>query len=324
MSNAAGLVGRLDMKNQSTLFAAALVAVISCNSEPTREAPVQKPTTPTTTKAATTGRVPVNGVDYYYEIHGEGEPILVLHGGLMSMDSYLPLLPALTDGRKVIAVDLQGHGRTTLGTRPITLEGSANDLDALLEKIGVPQVDVVGYSFGGGIAFRLAVQHPQRVRRLVIASAPFAQDGWFPEMLPQQAALSAAAMPMLKDSPMYQQYVAVAPNPDDFPALLDRMGEWMRTPYNYADDVKKLTVPTLLVFGDSDMVRLEHITEFYKLIGGAQKDAGWQREHMAKNRLAILPDVTHYETMTAPMFVPTIRPFLDGKTGPKTDQLSSR
>jgi pimeloyl-ACP methyl ester carboxylesterase len=162
------------------------------------------------------------------------------------------------------------------------------------------------------------------VRRLVIASAPFSRDGWYPEMLPQQAALGAAMMPMMKDSPMYQQYLAVAPKPDDFPRLLDRMGEQMRTPYNYADDVKKLTMPTLLVYGDSDMVRLDHAAEFYKLLGGGQKDAGWQREHMAKNRLAILPDVTHYEILSAPQLVPTIRPFLDGKTGPKSDQVSTR
>jgi pimeloyl-ACP methyl ester carboxylesterase len=307
----------MSMKPHTTLFAAALVVATSCNSEPTREAPVQKPIT------IRTGHVPVNGVDYYYEIHGEGDPLLLLHGGLMSIDGFRPLLPALT-GRKVILVDLQGHGRTTLGERPITLATNADDLDVVLEKIGVPQADVFGYSFGGCTAFRLAVQHPNRVRRLVIASAPFAQDGFYPEMLPQQAAVGAAMLPMMKDSPLYQQYLAVAPKPDDFPRLLDRMGEWMRTPYNYADDVKKLTVPTMLLYGDSDMVRLEHIAEFYKLLGGAQKDAGWQREHMAKNRLAILPDVTHYDVLFAPQLVPTFRPFIDGATGPKSDQVSAR
>lgn len=179
--------------------------------------------------------------------------MLVLHGGLMSIDSSRPVIDALAKDRSVIAVDLQGHGRTTLGDRLITLIDSANDLDVLLDKLGYKQVDVMGYSFGGGIAFRLAVQHPARVRRLVITSAPFASDGFYPEMLPQQAAVGAALAPMLKDTPIYKRYAAVAPRPEDFPKLLDRLGELMRTPYNYADDVKALKVPTMLVYGDSDM-----------------------------------------------------------------------
>ena len=105
---------------------------------------------------------------------------------------------------------------------------------------------------------------------------------------------------MMKDTPMYKSYVAVAPNPEDFPKLLDRMGELMRTPYDWADDVKKLKMPVMLVYGDSDMFRPEHIVEFYQLLGGGLKDAGWMREHMSKNRLAILPDLTHYEMFAAP------------------------
>jgi pimeloyl-ACP methyl ester carboxylesterase len=323
VSKAAGLVGRVDMKNHTPLFAAALVVVASCSNSEPQKAPVQTPTITSSNNAPQTGRVDVNGVSYYYEIHGQGEPLLLLHGGLMSMDGFRPLFPGF-EGRKIIVVDLQGHGRTTLGDRPITLADSANDVDAVLETLKVPQVDVLGYSFGGGIAMRLAVQHPQRVRRLVVLSSPFAQDGFYPEMLPQQAAVGAAMAPMMKDTPMYQQYAAVAPKPDDFPRLLDRMGEVMRTWSTYAEGVKKITAPTMLVFGDSDMVSLEHITEFYKLLGGAQKDAGWQREHMATNRLAIIPDATHYDILFSAQLVPTVRPFLDGKTGPKTEQVSAR
>lgn len=115
---------------------------------------------------------------------------------------------------------------------------------------------------------------------------------------------------------MYQSYVRVAPHPEDFPKLLDRIGELMRTPYDWRDDVKKVTATTLLVWGDSDMMRPEHMVEVYKLFGGGQKDAGWQREHMSKNRLAILPNVTHYDIAMAPELVTTALPFLDGKTGP--------
>jgi pimeloyl-ACP methyl ester carboxylesterase len=269
-----------------------------------------------TTHAASTptrtGHVLSNGVNYYYEIHGKGEPMLLLHGGLGSIDMFAPGLPAFANQRTVIAVDLQGHGRTTLGQRPISLEAIGDDMNTILAELGYAQVDAVGYSFGAGVAFRLAVQHPERVRRLVLISAGFAQSGFFPEMLPQQAAIGGAMADVMKETPMYQTYVKVAPKPQDFPKLLDRMGEFMRKPYDYSDDVKKLAMPTLLVFGDSDMFTLEHIMQFYKLLGGGQRDAGWMREHMATNRLAILPDVTHYEMAIAPALVPTVLPFLDG------------
>jgi pimeloyl-ACP methyl ester carboxylesterase len=278
----------------------------------------------TTTTAATanprltpskTGHVMANGVNYYYEIHGKGEPLLLLHGGLGSIDMFAPLvLPALAKDRQVIAVDLQGHGRTTLGDRPINLIDIANDLSAVLKQLGYKSVDVMGYSFGGGAAFRLAVQHPEHVRRLVMISAGYAQNGFHPEMLPQQAAVSAKMFDAMKETPMYISYKAVAPKPDDFPRLLDRMGEYMRNPYDWSEDVKKLQMPVMIVFGDADMYRPEHVMSFYKLLGGGLKDAGWMRENMSKNRLAILPNVTHYEMFMSPQLVPTVLPFLNGNT----------
>jgi len=271
------------------------------------------------TTSPKTGRVQANGIDYYYEIHGSGEPLLLLHGGLGSLDMFRSsLLPALAKTRQVIAVDLQGHGRTNLGDRPINLIDIGNDLAVVLDKLGYKQVDVAGYSFGGGAALRLAVQHPNAVRRLAIISAPYAQSGFFPEMLPQQAAVSSAMAEQMKETPMYKSYVAVAPNPNDFPRLLDRMGEFMRRPYDWSEDVKKLTIPVILVFGDSDMIRPEHIVQFYQLLGGGLKDAGWQRENMPRARLAIIPDVTHYEMFLSPSLAPTILPFLDGKGGTRT------
>src|SRR4030095_13915723 len=122
--------------------------------------------------------------------------------------------------------------------------------------------------------------------------------------------------PMMKDTPMYKSYVAVAPKPEDFPKLLDEMGALMRKPYDWSADVAKLTMPVMLVYGDSDMIRPEHIVKFYQLLGGGLKDAGWQREHMSKNRLAILPDLTHYEVSMAPTWVATVLPFLNGQTNP--------
>ena len=281
----------------------------------------------TMSKPTKSGHVQANGVDYYYEIHGSGEPVLLLHGGLGSIDMFAGnVLPALAKTRQVIAVDLQGHGRTTLGDRPINLIDIGNDLAFVLDRLGYKQVDVAGYSFGGGAGLRLAIQHPAVVRRLVVISAPYAQNGFFPEMLPQQAAVSGALAEQMKETPMYKSYVAVAPNPKDFPRLLDRMGEFMRRPYDWSEEVKKLSIPVMLVYGDADMTRPEHIVQFYQLLGGGLKDAGWQREHMSRARLAIIPDVTHYEMFLSPSLAPTILPFLDGKSGPKTwaDQVTGQ
>ncbi len=266
-------------------------------------------------KPQRTGYVEANGVNYYYEIHGRGQPLLLLHGGLGSLDMFAPILPQLVKQRQVIAVDLHGHGRTALGDRPISLPAIGDDLAALLAKLGYDSVDVMGYSFGGGAALRLAIQHPNVVRRLAVVSAPYAQDGFYAEMLPQQAAVGAAMADAMKQTPMYKSYVAVAPRPQDFPRLLDRMGELMRTPFDWSEDVRQLKGPVLLVFADHDMIRPEHIVRFYQLLGEGARDAGWQREHMGKNRLAILPNLTHYEIFMSPALVPTVLPFLNGETG---------
>jgi pimeloyl-ACP methyl ester carboxylesterase len=264
--------------------------------------------------ATRSGTVPVNGIDYYYEIHGSGEPLLVLHGGLMSLDMFRPILPTLGAGRQIIAVDAHGHGRTSLAGKHLDYAAQGDDMAVLLAQLGYTQVDVVGYSMGGGIAFRLAAQHPEVVRRLVMVSTPFSRDGFYAEMLPLQAAVGAAMFEQMKATPMYQQYAEVAPHPEEFPTLLDELGVWMRKPYDWSDDVARLTMPTMLVYGDSDMLRPEHEVEFYQLLGGGKMDAGWMREHMSKNRLAILPDATHYDIFDSPLLVPTLRLFLDGKT----------
>lgn len=260
------------------------------------------------------GRIPVNGINYYYEIRGKGEPVLLLHGGLGSSDMFAPLLPTLTRQRQVVLVDLLGHGRTELGTRRFNLDAMGEDLNALLQKLGYRQIDVLGYSLGGGVGFRLAVQHPERVRRLVLVSAGYSSDGFYPEIKAQQAQMNGDAFQFMKDTPMYQGYVAVAPKPDDFPRLLTEIGDFMRKDYDYAADVAKLKMPVMLVFGDSDMYRPEHVIKFYQLLGGGLKDAGWMREHLSQNRLAILPNHTHYDIFLAPELVTTALPFLNGDT----------
>lgn len=259
------------------------------------------------------GYIEANGVNYYYEVHGQGEPLLLLHGGLGSIEMFLPGLPKFAEGRQVIAVELQGHGRTALGDRPISLEDIGDDMAVIVRQLGHDQVDAMGYSFGAGVAFRLAVQHPNLVRRLVLMSAGFSTDGFHPEMRPMQAQMTGAVADMMKGTPMYDTYMALAPHPEDFPKLLDRMGEFMRQDYDYSEDVKKLSMPVMLVYGDSDMFTTGHMAEFYNLLGGNTQDAGWEREHMSQNRLAILPDQTHYDVWLAPGLASTVLPFLDGK-----------
>jgi pimeloyl-ACP methyl ester carboxylesterase len=273
-----------------------------------------KPATQTATpKPAKSGHVAVNGVNYYYAVYGKGEPLLLLHGGFGQIEMFGPNLTRLAKSRQVIGVDLQGHGRTPLGTREISLVDMGNDMAGVLKELGYGKVDVLGYSLGAGVAFQLAIQHPEMVRRLALASGVFSQDGFFPELLPQQAAVGAAMLEQMKGTPMYKSYVAIAPHPEDFPKLLDQMGAYMRKSYDWSADLKKLTMPVMLIWGDSDMVRPEHIVKVYQLLGGGLKDAGWQREHMSQNRLAILPNVTHYEMGLAPQLVDTALPFLNGQ-----------
>ena len=156
-------------------------------------------------------------------------------------------------------------------------------------------------------------QHPQQLRRLALVSGSFAKDGFYPEMIEAQAQVSSKMAEGMKDTPMYKSYVAVAPRPGDFPKLLDAMGDLMKKPFDWSADVPKLTMPVMLVYGDSDMYRPEHVVKFYQLLGGGLKDAGWQRENMPRNRLAILPGLTHYDIFLSPQLPATVLPFLDGK-----------
>ena len=274
---------------------------------------VAQPNKSAAAKLVKSGRIDVDGIQYHYQIRGQGAPMLLLHGGLGSVDMFAPIMPVLAARRQIIGVDLQGHGRTALGIRSISMVAMGADMAAILKKLGYGPVDVMGYSMGAGVAFQLAVQHPQQVRRLVLVSGSFAKDGFYPEMVEAQAQLSSKMAEGMKDTPMYKSYVAVAPRPGDFPKLLDALGDMMKKPFDWSANVAKLTMPVMLVYGDSDMYRPEHVVKFYQLLGGGLKDAGWQRENMSRNRLAILPGLTHYDIFLSPQLPATVLPFLDGK-----------
>jgi pimeloyl-ACP methyl ester carboxylesterase len=258
------------------------------------------------------GHVEAGGVRYGYEIHGAGAPLLLLHGGFGTLDMFGPVLERLAGKRQVIAVDLYGHGRTALTDRPVDPVAIADDLATVVRALGFERVDAMGFSFGAMIAFRLGVQHPDVVGRLVLASAPYADTGFFADIRAQQGGITREGAAMFMQTPMYAAYKAVAPRIEDFPEFVGRMGEAIRTPFDWSDDAKTLKPTTLLAYGDSDMFEIGHIAAFYQLLGGGLRDGGWDRSGMARHRLAILPGVTHYDISDAPALAETALAFLEG------------
>jgi pimeloyl-ACP methyl ester carboxylesterase len=261
-----------------------------------------------------TGRyAEVNGINLYYETHGSGRPLVLLHGGLMSGEMFGPILPTLAEHHQVIVPDLQGHGRTGDIDRPIDARLMAGDIAALIDHLGLDRPDVVGYSLGGGVAFHVAVAYPEKVRRLVSASANIRRDAIYPEMLEQQLQVGAAAAEFMKDTPMYQLYQRVAPRPEDFPRLLDKIGISMAKDFDFSEEVRGLQVPTLIVAADADMAPPSHYVEVFKLLDGGLRDGGWMGEGRPKggHALAILPGLTHYNLGESPLFATVTLAFLD-------------
>ena len=267
-----------------------------------------------TTEAKSTGQyADVNGLHLYYETHGTGRPLILLHGGLASGEMFGPVIPALAKGHQVIVPDLQGHGRTADIDRPIDVRLMADDIAALIDQFGLDKPDIVGYSLGGGVAFFTAVKYPDKVSKLVMAAAHIRRDAIPPEMLAQQAQVSSAAVPFMKETPMYELYERVAPRPEDFGRLLDKIGESMAKDFDFTDEVRGLKVPTLIVAADADMAPPSHYVEMFKLLDGGLRDGGWMGEGRPKggHALAILPGLTHYNLGASPLFAAAALSFLD-------------
>jgi pimeloyl-ACP methyl ester carboxylesterase len=255
----------------------------------------------------------VNGINLYYETHGTGRPLILLHGGLGSGEMFGPILPALATDHQVIAVDLQGHGRTADIDRPIDVRLMADDIAALIEHLGFDRADVMGYSLGGGVAMMTAIRHPEVVRRLVAVSVNIRRDAIYPEMLAQQGQVGPDAVEFMKDTPMYQLYQRVAPRPEDFGRLLGKIGESMAKDFDFTDQIRGLKVPTLIAAADADMAPPSHYAEVFALLDGGQRDGGWTGEGRPKggHALAILPGLTHYNIFASPLLVAAAISFLD-------------
>ena len=255
----------------------------------------------------------VNGVHLYYETHGAGRPMILLHGGLTSGEMFAPILPALTARHQVTLVDLQGHGRTADVDRPLDMALMADDVAALIDHLGLDRPDVVGFSLGGGVALHVGFRHPEKVGRLVAASAHIRRDAVYPEMLAQQGQVGAGAAEFMKETPMYELYQRVAPRPADFPRLLDKIGEAMRRDFDLTEQVRALRVPTLVVAADADMAPPSHFVEVFGLLDGGRRDGGWAGEGRPAggHALAILPGLTHYDIDQSPLFAAVTLDFLD-------------
>ncbi len=242
------------------------------------------------------GRIPVDGVELHYEIHGEGSPLVMLHGGVNPSDMFGAPLARMAEAYRVIAIHLRGHGLSTDADTPWSAEQMADDVDALLGELGIEKVDFMGWSLGGAVALQMAIRHPERVGKLVVISMNVRADGNFPEVqaafdqLPDKAAEYAQG---LSQSPLAELYPDI-----DWEVMMRKTGEMNQGDFDWSADVARITAPTLLIFADADMMRPEHAVEIYKLMGGGTRDAGVDGAlRPTPNQMAVIPGTTHYDLM---------------------------
>jgi pimeloyl-ACP methyl ester carboxylesterase len=235
-----------------------------------------------------TGYASVNGLAMYYETHGSGPPLVLLHGALMTIENFGEVLPSLAESRQVIAVEQQAHGRTGDVDRPFSYAQMADDTAAVLRQLGIEQADIFGYSMGGGIAVELAMRHPDLVRKLVVAAAAYGNDGIYPEVLDGIENLKPED---LAGSPWQEAYAEVAPNPADWPALLGKVQQMEKEFEGWSPEaISSIEAPALVVVGDADIVRPEHAVAMLRLLGGGVPgDLGG----LPRSQLAVLPGTTH-------------------------------
>jgi len=256
-----------------------------------------------------TGYAPVNGLELYHEIRGSGDPLVLLHGGVVGMTMFDSILPELASGRQVISVDLQGHGRTADVDRPLSFESMADDIAALIKHLGFENADVMGLSLGGGVALQVAFRHPRSVRKLVVVSEPCQREGWYPEVRADFDRMDPAAGEFMTQSPLAQLYPHV-----NCGLLFGKLGDLLRKDYDWSKQVGAIKAPTMIVFADADAIRPEHIVEFFGLLGGGKRDAGLDGSGRPEANLAILPGLTHYTISGAPALAMVANQFLDASS----------
>lgn len=258
----------------------------------------------------TTGYAPVNGLKMYYEVHGSGDPVVLLHGSFMTItNNWTGWIGELSKTRKVIAVEMQGHGRTADIPRDITDENLADDVAALLDRLKIPRADLIGYSMGGAVAMHCAIRHPGKVRKVVVISSVFRSDGMVQE---GRDAIHKLTADDFKGSPIETEYKKLSPTPDDFPKFVKRLLATSSKGHDIgADQLKATTAPMFFIHGDADGVRLAHVAEMFRLKGG---ETHGDVKPRSASRLAILPDTTHVTLMQRiPIIVPMVNGFLDAK-----------
>ena len=255
----------------------------------------------------------MNGIQLAYQVFGTGKPLVLLHGGFGSVEMFGPNVELLAAGRRVIGVDLQSHGRSPAADRPMRFETMADDIAALIGQLNLQRAAVMGFSLGGAVALRTAIQHPELVERLVLVSAVFKRRGWYPEMTAGMDAMGPETAEPLKQSPMYEAYVQIAPRKEDCPVLVTQLTSALKVDYDWSDQVAKLPMPVMIVLGDADGIPPSHAVELFGLLGGGKRDANWDHSGMTRHRLAVLPGLTHYDINVSPALAQTVIPFLDSE-----------
>lgn len=261
-----------------------------------------------------TGYAQVNNLNLYYEIHGSGDPLILLHGSFMTIEAMGEIVSQLAKTRRVIGVELQGHGHTGDIERPLRYELMADDIAALIRHLGFEQTDVFGYSLGGGVALQTAIRHPEVVRKLILISTSFKRNGLYPESLAGMAAISVETF---AGTPPHEAYLKTSPRPEAWPTVIARVKELLGNDYDWTTDVTELKTPVLIVVGDADGLRPSHAVEMFELLGGGQADG--DLVGMSSSQLAILPSTTHVGwappfhgiLMRTRLLVPMITEFLD-------------
>jgi pimeloyl-ACP methyl ester carboxylesterase len=257
-------------------------------------------------------------IKLYREIYGQGEPLVLIHGGLTTIGEMQEWVELLAKTRQVIAVEMQGHGRTPDTDRPMTFRTMGDDIAALLDYLKIPTADLVGHSFGGASAIRTAIQHPDKVRRLVVISSPSARTGWYPEARNGMSQVGASMAENMMQTPT-GKFSKQWPEPQRFPQFLDKFGKMMSEDYDWSAEIAKLPMPVLLVFADNDSISQKHIAEFFALLGGGVKEPGWLNTQLSKSRLAVVPGYSHYNFITSPEVPQIVGKFLaDPLTDPST------